>query len=92
MNDYDAGVWGFSALQLADQVQAKALRVFLGLHNQVPLAKLKGDIGWIKPPCRRWSERLPLWNRLIALPQDHLTYKIFTLDYEHAKSGLFACS
>jgi hypothetical protein len=68
------------------------LRVFLGLHKHAPLAILEGDTGWIKPQYRRWLEMLRLWNRLISLPEDHLTYKIFKLDYENAKSEIFTWS
>jgi len=92
VSDYCAGVWGFNALEQADRIQARALRVFLGLHKRAPLAILEGDTGWIKPQYRRWLEMLRLWNRLISLPEDRLTYKIFKIDYENAKNGILTWS
>jgi len=88
VSDYGAEVWGYNALEQADRVQARALRVFLGLHSRAPLAILEGDTGWLKPQYRRWLAMLRFWNRLLSLPEDRLTYKTFTMDYENSKRGM----
>ena len=78
--DYCAGVWGNKKYDIIERVQLNALRYFLGVHKFVPIDMLYGDSGWISCSGRHRLAMLRLWNRLISIPSDRLTSKVFLWD------------
>ena len=86
--DYSSGVWGFEDFQTTAALQNKAQRIFLGVHKFAPILALEGDMGWLEPRYRRWLEIIRLWNRLISLPENRLTKKIFNNDYVKSSQGV----
>ncbi len=90
--DYSAGVWGYKKYQQTDQVQHRAMRIFLGVHRFAPIASLYGDMNWLYPQYKRWIDMIRLWNRLISLPTSRLARRIFDYDYAHSSSVQNWCS
>jgi hypothetical protein len=85
--DYAAGVWGFSKYNCIEGIQNRATRIFLGVHKFAPKLGLEGDMGWMSCYYRHCLSMLRLWNRLIKLPANRLTKKIFVDDFHLALSG-----
>ena len=87
--DHSAGVWGFSRYNCLEAIQNRAIRVYLVVHKFAPLLALEGDnfMGWMSCEHRQHLSILRLWNRILKLPDDRLTKKIFIDDYYLAQSG-----
>ena len=86
--DYCAGVWGIKEFDCIEQVQLKALRYFLGVHRFAASDMLRGDAGWVKCSTRHKIAIIRLWNRLVTLDPDRITFKIFLWDLNfHAQRG-----
>lgn len=77
---YAAGIWGFKEAPVCKAIQNRALRCFLGVHKFTAKAAIDGDTGW--EPCiiKQRGEVIRLWNRLIGLPRERLTSKVFNWD------------
>lgn len=82
--NYCSGVWGYKKFNKTDQIQQRAMRIFLGVHKFTPIASLYGDMNWLKPQYKRWIEIIRLWNRFLTLPEDRLTKQIFEIDYSNS--------
>jgi hypothetical protein len=78
--DYCSGVWGFNVLENIDTIQNRAIRLFLGVHKFAPNKAINADAGWVHSRTRRHLEILRLWNKLVSMPTDRLTRKIFEWD------------
>ena len=85
--DYSASIWGFSRYNCLEAIQNRAVHVYLGVHKFAPLLALEGDMGWMSCEHRQQLSILRLWNRILKLPDDRLTKKIFIGDYYLAQSG-----
>ena len=85
--DYCAGVWGFSDNSAVDTIQNRAMRYFMGVHKFTPTHALYGDMGWIMPKYRRWTEIIRLWNRLVLMNDNRLTKRIFLWDKDLCHSN-----
>ena len=85
---YACGVWGYFDYNESKMLQNRAQRVFLGVHKFAPLLALEGDMAWLSAKHKRWIEMLRLWNRLIMLPENRLTQKIFNSDHAHCLQGV----
>ena len=83
--DYASGVWGYVKGKEIDMIQNRAFRYFLGVNRFTPIAGMAGDMGWVSHTLGRYVCIARLWNRLIKMPDDRLTKKIFKWDRE--KSG-----
>lgn len=79
--DYAASIWGFKNYSKPNQLQNKAMRIFLGVHRFAPVAGLEGDMAWLSPQYRRWLSMLRLWNRLVKMDDDRITKKVFSHMY-----------
>ena len=85
--DYGAEVWGGLKNANTDNVQLKAIRCFLGVHQFAPISGILGDMGWLPSEYRRKICMLRYWNRLIVMKDERITKKVFNTDYEN--SGLW---
>ena len=80
---YGCSVWGFKTINNhSDLVQNKAMCYFLGVNKFTPIAALQGEMGWHPSIYGKYLCMLRLWNRLIKLPNDRLTKRIFNVHYE----------
>ena len=80
--DYCSGVWGYGKYHHIKSVQHRALRYFLGVHRYTPILAIQGDSGWFSSSYRHQLNIIRLWNRLLTLPDDRLTKKVFLWDLE----------
>ncbi len=48
MIDYFAGVWGYRKHSSCSYIQNRALRYFLGVHQNVSILALEGDMGGLQ--------------------------------------------
>ena len=75
--DYGAEIWGYTTNPMAENVQRKAMRIFLGVHKYAANDFLNGDMGWYPSKLRRKVTMLRYWNRLINMKETRLTKDIF---------------
>ena len=73
ITEYGAGIWGLGEFE--NIILLTACRTYLGAHRHVAKTCLVADNN------RRQVEMLRTWNRLVKLPKDRLTYKIFQWSY-----------
>ena len=79
--DYCSGVWGFRNFQCCETIQNRAMRFYLGVNRFCPNQAVSGDMGWEPTINKRKLNMLRLWNRLVDLPNDRITKKIFLWDH-----------
>ena len=87
ITDYNAGVWGFKSFDKIDVLHHKIIRYFLSVHHFAANHAIEGDMGWVPPVVRRLVSMTRLWNRLIDMPQDRLTQKVFDWDYSLCRNN-----
>ena len=75
--DYCSAVWGHTDCSKIDQIQSRAMRVYLGVNRYAPLLGIIGDMGWTPGAIRRKIETIRLWNRLIEMDENRITKKVF---------------
>ena len=80
--DYGSGVWGKAKVSHSDLIQNKAYRYFLGVHKFTAISAMQAEMGWLSPKYRKHINMLRLWNRLIKLPNDRLTKRVFTYIFD----------
>ncbi len=73
--NYCAGVWGYRKHSSCSNIQNRALRYFLGVHQKTQILALEGDMGLITSDVWRQTEMLQLLNRLIHIDDSRLTKK-----------------
>ena len=79
--DYASEVWGCCKAPSCNKIQQRAIRYYLGVHRFCPIPALNGDIGWNTCLVRRKISMVRYWNRLIKMPDESITKKIFLWDY-----------
>ena len=85
--DYASEIWGYKGFDKIDQVQNRAVRIYLGVHNFAPNLSIHGDMGWTESSVRRKVHMSRYWNRLVNLSDDRLTKRIFLWDVEQKSKG-----
>ena len=85
--EYGSEIWGYKYYKCTDSIQERAIRFFLGLHRFTPIPALRSEVGWISTQSRRWINMVRFWNRLIEMPEDRLTYRIFKWDLAQVDNG-----
>ncbi len=86
--DYCAGVWGYRKHSSCSNIQNRALRYCLGVHQKALILALEEALRWITSDVRRQTEMLWLSNRLIHMGDSRLTKKVFLYDYNLCKEKL----
>ena len=85
--DYFSSVWGFSKYNCLEAIQNRAIRIYLGVHKFAPILALQLDIGRVSTENRQCLSVLRFLNRLLKLPDNRLTKRIFIDDFYLAQSG-----
>lgn len=75
--NYASGIWGFKDCKVADSIQNRAARCFLGVHKFAPILAVQGDLGWIPGSIRRKCEMIRMWNRLLNMSDNRVNKKVF---------------
>ena len=79
--DSCAPVWSHIQFPKIEQVQHRALRVYMGVNRFAPLHGIYGDTGWLPTKHRRMIEVIRHWNRLIDMEDNRISKRIFLYDY-----------
>ena len=77
--NYCCPVWHDKGIFKLEQVQNRAIRVFMGIHRFAPIPGFIGDMGWLPLRYTRQIELLRYWNKLIKMDNDRLTKKNFQI-------------
>ena len=80
--DYSAGVWGYATFDSHEILHDKAVRTFLGVSKQTPLAALDGDLAWDSPKLRRHVDMIRLWCRLVKMDHTRLPFNVLKYDVQ----------
>lgn len=75
--NYASGVWGFKDSKIANSIENRAARCFLGVPKFAPILAVQGDMGWLPGSIRHKCEMIRLWNRLVDLSEDRINMKVF---------------
>ena len=86
--DYSAGLWGFKFHSKIQVIQNRAMRFFLNVNMNVPIAALQGEMGWVPMRVHIRLAVLRLWHRLCTLPDGRLTGDIFRWSCNLADRGV----
>ena len=80
--EYGAEIMGYHKGENIEQVQNKAIRVYLGVHRFAAIPAITGDTGWVPSSIKRKICMLRYWNRLCLLDEPRLTKRIFNHIFE----------
>ena len=79
--DYCSPVWSKFNCTKLDDIQNLSMKTYMGVNRYAPKLAVAGDMGWIPGTICRKIQTLRYWNRLINLPNDRLTKRLFLYDY-----------
>ena len=82
--DYSAAIWGCKEYACFNTTQHRAMRSFLGVGMQTPVAAMYSDLKWCPPHIRHKLAALRYWWKLTHQPSYRLSRKIFDWDYSLA--------
>ena len=77
----------FLQYKCLEAIKNRAIRIYLGIHKFAPILALQGDMGWMSTENRQYLSMLRFGNRLLKLPDNCLTKRIFVDDFYLAQSG-----
>ena len=78
--NYAAAIWSYKNSEKMSILQRRAIRYFLGVHRFAPTHAIEGDMGWLPSKISHYLEMLSYWNRLVSLPVNRITRKVFDWD------------
>ena len=89
--NYSSIVWAHADYSKSDQVQYKALLVFMGLHRHASLLGIVEDKGRIPNVLHRNIEYIRYWNRIIKMDDNRIPKYVFNQEYKcrNQKHGVF---
>ena len=76
--DYSSCIWGFEHYSTLEATQNNALRFFLGVGRNHPIAALQGDMGWIPAGFRHNLQCIKWWLRTRSQEPNRISKKVFT--------------
>ena len=74
---YGGGVENF---KFQENIQSKAIRLFLGVSKYTTNMAIQGDMGWPSASCKIKIAVFRFWNRLVKMADSRLTKRIFMND------------
>ncbi len=84
--DYSSGIWRYSKSEDGDNIQNRATRYYLGVHQKAPVFAIRGDIGWTRTKVRHQVAMLRLQNKLSQMSEDNLTKRFLIWYYNVCKN------
>ena len=78
--DYCSEVWGFKNFSQIDNIQHKAIQIFLGVHRFAPIAAISGDMGWTQCQTRRHVCMIRMYNRIVNMNDHRLPRIVYEWD------------
>ena len=82
--DYSAAIWGCKEHVCFNTTQHRAMRSFLGVGMQTPIAAMYSDLKWCPPHIRHKLAAVRYWSKLTRLPEFRLPRRVFEWDYSLA--------
>ena len=86
---YASSVWGVKNFKFQDNIQNKAIRLFLGVSRYTSNVAIKGDMGWPSTSQKVAVTIFRLWNRFVNMPNHRITKRIFLND-QTVKKGTWS--
>jgi hypothetical protein len=80
--DYGAHITGGHVWKELEDVQARAERVFLGVHKFTAKAAITADMNWDSCYTRQQLQSIRFWNRLVNMPDSRIPRQIFQCEIE----------
>ena len=75
--DYCCPVWSHIKTSKIEQVQHRAMQVYMGLNRFAPLLGIYGDMGWLPTKYRQILKNIRYWNRLLKMNYNRISKQIF---------------
>ena len=70
-----------------EKVHNRAIRAFLGLNKHAAVPGMRAEIGWMEPRARSQVKMIRMYHRLINMPDNRLTKKVFLWDRSMSEEG-----
>ncbi|CAC5422307.1 unnamed protein product [Mytilus coruscus] len=80
--DYVSGIWGIKRYDSFERLQYRAISTFLGISKCAPIPAVLGDMGWLPVYIHTQCNAIPLWCRLMKMPDNRLCRKVFCWDID----------
>ena len=81
ITDYGSEVLGFHEYSATEKIHTRAIRAFLGLSKNTPIPGMRAEMGWLEPRSRTQAKMIRMLHRLVCMPPNRLTKKIFLWDF-----------
>ena len=81
ITDYGSEVLGFHEYSAREKIHTRAIRAFLGLSKNTPIPGMRAEMGWLEPRSRTQAKMIRMLHRLVCMPPNRLTKKIFLWDF-----------
>ena len=75
--DYSCCVWGYEKHSPLESIQGNAMRYFLGVGKNFPIAAIYGDMGWIPVWITNAYNVIKWWFRLRAYSSNRMQMQSF---------------
>ena len=80
ISDYGSEILGFHQYDSLEKLHSRAIRAFLGVPRAAPIIGLRSEINWLEPRSRTQIKMIRMYHRLVCMPDNLLTKKIFLWD------------
>ena len=80
ISDYGSEILGFHQYDSIEKLHSRAIRAFLGVPRTAPIVGLRSEINWLEPRSRTQLKMIRMYHRLVCMPDNLLTKKIFLWD------------
>ena len=87
ISDYGSEVLGYSEYTSLERIHSRAIRAFLGVPKSTPIAGMRAELGWIEPRSRTQMSLIRFYHRLINLPDERITKRVFMWDLRMTNSN-----
>ena len=82
ISDYGAEIFGYNDYDSNLNLHLRAIRAFIGVPKNAAKAGVLSEIGWVLPKYRTQIRMIRYYHRLLKMPEQRLSKKIFIWDKE----------
>ena len=90
ISDYGSEIFGFHQYDSIEKLHSRAIRAFLGVPKTAPIAGIRSEINWLEPRSRTQMKMIRMYYRLVSMPNNLLTKKVFLWDLNLSESSNFS--
>ena len=80
ISDYAGEVIGFTQFERSVQLQARAIRAYLGLPRNSCRVGVLSEVNWLLPEYRTCLKMIRQYNRILKMDEERLTKKVYNWD------------